>query len=141
MRTIGILILALLVPASTALADGAVAIGIPPSGVAKAGFAWGRNVNSPSVEAASNRALDNCRIAKDASPEARQMCGLFMSFNNQCVALALDPAAGTPGVGWAVAPQKETAERQALANCRKTAGAGRENACVISDTACDTTKR
>ena len=132
------MILALLLPASAALADGAVAVGVPPSGVAKAGFAWGRNTNSPSVEAASDRALNNCRTAKEGSEEARRACKLFMSFNNQCVALAIDPAAGTPGVGWAVAPQKETAERQALANCRKTAGAGREGSCVISDTACDT---
>lgn len=121
-----------------AFADGAVAVGIPPAGVANGGFAWGRSTNNPSVEIASTLAMSECRAAKGSNDEARKACQLMMSFSNQCVALAMDPYDSTPGVGWAVAPQKEVAESDALANCRKTAGAGREQACVISDVNCDT---
>jgi hypothetical protein len=35
------IVVALALPASAALAEGAIAIGIPPAGVAKGGFAYG----------------------------------------------------------------------------------------------------
>ena len=126
---------ALLAPAP-ASADGALAVGVPPD-VAKDGFAYGRNVNSPTEQAARDRALQLCRTAKDASDKARNLCTVVMSFHRQCVSVAMDPAAGTPGVGWAVAQTRSAAEQQALANCVATAGPTRQQYCVKSDSACD----
>jgi Domain of unknown function (DUF4189) len=118
-------------------ADGALAVGVP-SDVAKDGFAYGRNVNSPTEAAARARALELCQHAHDASDEARRVCTVVQGFHRQCVSVAMDPKAGTPGVGWAIAPTKQAAEKQALANCRATAGASRQQFCVMSDSACDT---
>jgi len=126
---------ALLAPVPAA-GDGALAVGVPAD-VVKDGFAYGRNINSPTEAAASDRALDLCRHAKDSTDTARGMCTLVMSFKQQCVSVAMDPQEGTPGVGWAVAPTREAAEQQALANCRATAGADRRQFCVKSDSACD----
>jgi Domain of unknown function (DUF4189) len=126
----------LLLASVPAAADGALAVGVP-SDVAKDGFAYGRNVNSPTQEAARERALDLCRHAKNSSDAARGVCTVVMSFHRQCVAVAMDPAAGTPGVGWAVAPTREAAEQQAMNNCKATAGAARRQYCATSDLMCD----
>jgi hypothetical protein len=120
----------------TARADGAIAVGVPAN-VSKDGFAYGRNVNSPNQQAASDRALQLCRTAKDSSDQARRLCTVVMSFHRQCVAVAMDPAAGTPGIGWAVTPTLEAARQQALANCRATAGPNRVQYCAVSDSTCD----
>jgi hypothetical protein len=119
-----------------AAADGAIAVGVPSS-VKQDGYAYGRITNSPSEVVASEHALTNCRSAKDATPVARDLCLVVMTFQHQCVALALDPQAGTPGAGWAVAPSKDAAETQAMAQCVATAGPGRRESCQISDSACD----
>jgi hypothetical protein len=44
----------------------------------------------------------------------------------------MDPGAGTPGVGWAIAPTMQTAETQAIANCREVAGPNRGKFCQVS---------
>jgi hypothetical protein len=119
-----------------AAADGAVAVGVPPD-VSKSGYAYGRNINNSSMEEAKERALYNCHTAKDASEDARRLCIVVMTFRNQCVSVALDPKAGTPGAGWAVAPSRDSAETQAMAQCIGTAGADRRDFCKISDSACD----
>jgi len=119
-----------------AAADGAVAVGVPAS-VTQSGYAYGRTTNSPAAAVASEHALNNCRTAKDATQEAKDLCIVVMTFKNQCIALALDPKAGTPGAGWAVAPTKDAAEMQAMAQCIGTAGSDRRNFCTISDSACD----
>ncbi len=125
----------LLVP-SPATADGALAVGVPPD-VGKDGFAYGRNINSPSEETARQKALELCSTAKESTDTARRLCTVVMSFHRQCVSVAMDPKAGTPGVGWAVAPTREAAEQQALSNCMATAGPDRRQFCVKSDSACD----
>ena len=119
-----------------ALADGAIAVGVPAS-VVENGYAYGRTTNSESTKIASDHALKNCQSAKDATQVARDLCVVVMTFRNQCVALALDPKAGTPGAGWAIANSKEEAETQAMAQCFATAGPNRRNACKNSDSACD----
>lgn len=128
--------LAFVLAPTTARADGAIAVGVP-SDVAKDGFAYGRHVNSPNEADARQRALDLCRHAKDSSDAARRLCTVVQSFHRQCVSVAMDPKADTPGVGWAIAPTKRTAQEQALANCRATAGPNRQQFCVTSDIACD----
>jgi hypothetical protein len=128
-------VLLLAVP-GLAAADGAVAVGVPSS-VKQDGYAYGRITNSPNAAEASEHALNKCRTAEGTTPAARDLCVVVMKFQDQCVALALDPQAGTPGAGWAVAPTKEAAETQALAQCVATAGPGRRDSCQISDSACD----
>jgi hypothetical protein len=43
----------------------------------------------------------------------------------------LDPQNGTPGFGWAMAPNSKDAREQALSNCRDTAGPTRRDASVV----------
>ncbi len=122
----------------SAAADGALAVALPPD-VAKSGFSYGYANDKADADAASTRALDLCRTTKDASNDAklRGLCKVIQNYSNQCVAVAMDPEAGTPGVGWSIADDKPAAERQALNRCMDTAGAGRRAACVISHSDCD----
>jgi Domain of unknown function (DUF4189) len=120
----------------SAAADGAIAVGIPAD-VSKDGYAYGRNIDSPNAQVASEHALNNCRTAKDASQQARDLCLVVMTFKKKCVSLALDPQAGTPGAGWAVSDTRQAAIDQAMANCRATAGASRRDFCQLSNAGCD----
>jgi hypothetical protein len=123
---------------SAGLAAGALAVALPPD-VAKSGFSYGYANDKSDTDAASSRALDLCRTTKDATndPKLRGLCKVIENFSDKCVAVAMDPAAGTPGVGWAVALDKRSAEHDALIKCEATAGQGRAAACVISHSDCD----
>lgn len=134
----GVAMLAVATLSSTvpAGAFGAIAVG-DTGNINQDGFAWGRNVNSPDATTASNQALQLCRSVKDATDRARNACKIVGSFQGQCTALAMDPGAGTPGVGWAVAATIQAAQDQAMANCKATAGADRVQYCAQTDSACD----
>lgn len=127
---------ATLLASNPAAADGALAVGVPAN-VSQDGFAYGRNINSADATEAGNRALELCRKAQDSTDTARKLCTVVTSFHQQCISVAMDPQAGTPGVGWAVAPTRQAAEEQALSNCMATAGPDRRQFCVKSDSACD----
>jgi Domain of unknown function (DUF4189) len=122
-----------------ARADGAVALGVPAD-VAKQGLATGYSYNAATTESARTTALEYCLKAQ-APAGARALCKLVTTFHEQCVAVALDPAPGTPGWGWAVANTKSAAEATAVANCRKIAGPGRASACKVSNADCDGTAK
>jgi Domain of unknown function (DUF4189) len=118
-------------------AEGALAIGLPAD-VSKAGFAYGYTNNQASSEKAGEVALSICRKPSPSKSEtARTLCKVIKTYRNQCVAVAEDPQAGTPGVGWAVADDLHTAEAQALSKCEATAGRARRAACVIDHSNCD----
>jgi hypothetical protein len=118
-------------------AEGALAVGVP-SDVAKQGFAYGYTNNKGSADEARAAALETCRRPSNTkSAEARALCTLIGTYHNQCVAVAMDPEAGTPGVGWAIAANKRAAEAQALTKCEATAGAGRRAACRVDNSYCD----
>lgn len=123
---------------SQSRADGALAIGLPPD-VVKGGFTYGYSNNNADANHAEAKALDACRTTKDAANDVklRSLCKIIQDYSNQCVAVAMDPAAGTPGVGWAVANDLLSAERQALGKCMDTAGPGRRAACVVDHSSCD----
>jgi hypothetical protein len=123
---------------SQSRADGALAIGLPPD-VVKGGFTYGYSNNNADANHAEAKALDACRTTKDAAKDVnlRSLCKVIQDYSNQCVAVAMDPAAGTPGVGWAVANDLLSAERQALGKCMDTAGPGRRAACVVDHSSCD----
>jgi len=115
-------------------AAGALAIALPPD-VVKQGFAYGYVTDYPDADRADARALKKCRDTTIAG--VRPLCTVIQDFKDQCVAVAMDPQAGTPGVGWSVAPDLHAAEAQALSKCEDTAGPGRRAACAVDHSSCD----
>jgi len=116
---------------------GALAVGQTGS-VAKDGIAMGTSWNYASADEASNAALTNCHKWKDkGAPKAAELCRVIATYHNECYAVSLDPKPGTPGAGWAIAADKETAQQRALAHCKLTAGSDRERFCEVSETNCD----
>lgn len=119
---------------SSGNADGALAVALPDD-VVKKGFAYGYVTDYPDANKADAQALKKCRDTTIAG--VRPLCEVIQDFKNQCVAVAMDPQAGTPGVGWSVAPDLHTAEAQALSKCESTAGPGRRAACAVDHSSCD----
>ena len=118
-------------------AFGALAVGQTAS-VAKDGIAMGTAWNHESGEKAGDAALENCRKWKDkGAPQAAKQCRVIATFHSECYAVSLDPKAGTPGAGWAIAADKDTAEARAVAHCKLTAGSDRERYCEVSESNCD----
>jgi hypothetical protein len=128
-----------LVP-GVALAHGAIAVAAPPD-VAKDGYSSGISYNYETASGAEQRALQECRDSPHASPQTRKLCKSIRTFRDQCVAVALDPEAGTPGAGWAIGDTLALAERDALRACEDTAGRDRLGKCVVTATGCDGTAR
>jgi hypothetical protein len=139
-RSIGSVCLlgAFLATPNVAQAAGAVAIGLPAD-VAKDGISMFVDVNADSAPKARSQALIGCKTKTPGSDTSKALCKVVATFTNQCAAMALDPKDGTPGFGWAIADTAEEAKKQAIANCRDTAGPDRQDACVVSDRAlwCD----
>jgi hypothetical protein len=127
---------AVVVSPGAARADGALAVGMPAN-IVKDGFSYGYKVNADNSGDARNAAYDACRDNKVAPASARSQCVLIGNFRNECVAIAMDPEAGTPGVGAAIAATRELAEQRAMGFCRATAGKSRREFCKIDAVACD----
>jgi hypothetical protein len=122
---------------TAARAFGALAVGETAS-VAKDGIAMGTSWNWGSADEANDHALENCRKWKDkGAPKAADLCRVIATFHNECYAVSLDPKPGTPGAGWAIAADKETAEERALEHCKLTAGPDRAQYCEKSESNCD----
>jgi hypothetical protein len=136
-----------LAQAGSSLADGAIAIGIAPGGVTK-GYATGYSINEPNEEAARKAAVNLCRkshaegnVDEIVTSTATSRCQVVETFRNKCWSNALDPKAGTPGVGWALADTQEAADAEALKKCRNTAGPARQSFCIVGDRKCDGTAK
>jgi hypothetical protein len=135
------LLVGMIARSGLATADGALAVG-EPSDVAAEGFAYGFAVDKATGEAARAEALRDCREpAPGIDPRAQALCAVVQAFKSQCFAVAMDPKDATPGVGWAVAPDKEAAGRAALAKCVATAGDDQRDACEVTHSGCDGTAR
>jgi Domain of unknown function (DUF4189) len=119
-----------------ASADGALAVGLPAD-VARQGVAMGWAINFSSRQEAQAQAMKDCRNFKDAPEATRSLCKVVESFRGQCVAIALDPELGTPGVGWAVAGAQPAAEGAAMAACVASAGRDRQKNCEVAVAKCD----
>jgi Domain of unknown function (DUF4189) len=118
-------------------AFGALAVGQTAS-VAKDGIAMGTSWGHETAEKAGNLALEYCHKWKDkGAPVAAKQCRVIATFHNECYAVSLDPKPGTPGAGWAIAADKETAQARAVAHCKLTAGSDRERYCEVSESNCD----
>ncbi len=129
--------LALCAGIPAAHAFGALAVGETAS-VAKDGIAMGTSWNWGTAEEANDKALANCHAWKNkGAPKAAEQCRVIATFHNECYAVSLDPKPGTPGAGWSIAPDKETAEERALAHCKLTAGNERAEFCQVSESNCD----
>lgn len=129
-------LMALAVGASQpARADGALAVGAPAN-MARDGIAIGTSINRKSADEARAAALKQCRDYKSAR-KAAALCREIGTFKGECYAVSLDPKAGMPGAGWAIAPTKALAEEQALDKCKATAGTDRRDFCRIEDSKCD----
>jgi hypothetical protein len=120
---------------SAAHAEGAIAIGASGD-FAKDGFAFGAAINKSSADEARQEALETCRKYQGA-PKMAKICQVVFTFSHECYALSFDPDAGTPGVGWALAADKQTAEDRAIKNCQVTAGASRRQFCKVNQSSCD----
>jgi hypothetical protein len=118
-----------------ALAEGAIAIGASGD-FAKDGFAFGAAIDKSSADDAGQQALATCKKYEGA-PKMAAICKVVFHFSHECYALGFDPKAGTPGVGWAIAADKQTAEERALKNCQVTAGPDRRDFCKINQSFCD----
>jgi hypothetical protein len=124
-----------------AAAEGALAVGLPKD-VAKDGFAYGYSTGKADTKTARDAALDLCRKPADnRSVQARALCAVVGTFNNQCVAVAMDPGTGTPGVGWAIAGDLASAQAGAIAQCKATAGALRREFCTVDHSHCEGTAK
>lgn len=119
-----------------AAAEGALAIGIAPGGVAK-GYATGFSINQPNAKTARSSAVEQCKRTRSSNDEARSGCEVIVTFRNKCIASALDPQKGTPGAGWGLGPSEEAADELALARCRVKAGPERADSCKVTDHFCD----
>lgn len=117
-------------------AAGAVAIA-EPADVAADGYAAGISYGIKSPSDADERAVRECLAVEDAPPATRKLCKVVRSFENQCGAVALDPKAGTPGAGWAVADSLADARQEALRRCEDTAGKDRQGECRVTAEGCD----
>lgn len=123
------------VPSSAAFAEGALAVG-RTSNVAKDGIAIGWATGYASEKLAEDSAMNKCLNFKDAPQRTRKRCQIVNTFKDQCVAISLDPQAGTPGYGYAVRAKMPDAKAEAMSKCRETAG-NRAKHCVDSDSSCD----
>jgi len=124
-----------------AAAEGALAVGVPKD-VAKDGFAYAYSTGKADMATARTDALETCRKPDSSkSPQGRKLCKVVGTFTNECVAVAIDPKAGTPGVGWAIGGTLQLAEAQAMTRCKATAGAGRRESCKIDNSRCDGEKK
>jgi hypothetical protein len=103
------------------------------------GFTYGYSVDNETTPRARDKALNACRTTKDAAKSAKlcRYCKVIEVFSRKCVAVAMDPAPGTPVIGWAVAEDLRTAEQEALSRCEDTARRGRRAACVVDHSGCD----
>ena len=124
-----------------ATAEGAIAVG-QPKDVAKEGYAYAYSTGKVDTKTATTEALETCRKPGNGkSDQGRKLCKVVGTFTNQCVAVAMDPGKGTPGVGWAIGGTLQLARDQAIEKCKATAGAGRQESCVIDNSRCDGEKK
>lgn len=132
-----IAVAAVLAAPNASHATGAIAVGVPAD-VANDGAEFQVSFNFKTTAEAIERALSKCRAG---TSRATKQCKIMATFNNHCGAEAMDPKAGTPGFGWALAGSGQEAKDLAMANCRATAGPSRQGACEVVAIGCDGTAK
>jgi Domain of unknown function (DUF4189) len=125
-RCVLVIALAVTLQSQAGKADGAIAT-TPPQDVYKDGFNYGVAIGYATSDQATARALQECRKRATVNRGTRQIpdrCKIVQTFRGECVAVAMDPKDGSPGIGWAVERTVEKAQAAAMAKCRATAGDG-----------------
>lgn len=110
-----------------------------PADIAKDGVATGMSSGFPSRALADKDAVDRCLGYRGVGEKVLSLCKVVATFDGQCVAIAIDPAAGTPGFGWGIGDGIPEAEEKALAACRDSSPADRKSFCRVEERKCDTT--
>jgi len=137
-RKFGVLAaLALVLAQTTSVwAHGSIAVG-QTNDVAKDGLAIGYTWNYSDKGSAEADALKQCLSFQDAPDRTRALCKVVQDFQNECLAVSLDPAAGTEGFGWAVSSTDKQASARALQTCRDTDGPDHQADCKVTAVKCD----
>jgi hypothetical protein len=135
--SIALALVASLMGPNPSSAAGALAVGTTGN-IARDGIAVNSIVDAPSEKSAGDQVLDACRKNTSVPPAGRAACQIVQTFTRKCIAIVYDPKPGTPGEGWAIEPDKKTAETHAMANCQATAGLDRRAFCEIARSVCDT---
>jgi hypothetical protein len=129
-----IVLVAVLAETGPSLAAGAIAVG-QPDDVAKRGVSMGLSTNRDTMDEAKKRSMSLC--VNSGTSISSALCSVVATFENQCVAVAIDPQVGTPGFGWAVADTERDAGTKALSSCQRTAGPTRQAGCKVINSYCD----
>jgi Domain of unknown function (DUF4189) len=87
------------------------------------------------MDEAKSRSMTLCQNSGTLASSI--LCKVVATFENKCVAVAIDPQERTPGFGWAVADTEQASKSNALSKCRARAGPTRRDACEITDSYCD----
>jgi hypothetical protein len=111
--------MATLAETGSSVAAGAIAVGRPED-IAKRGISMGFSTNRETMDEAKTRSLKLC--ANSGSLISGILCEVVATFENKCVAVAIDPAEQTPGFGWSVADTEQASKDNALSNCQATQG-------------------
>jgi hypothetical protein len=122
--------------ADGARADAALAVS-QIGDVAGQGVALGWAVDYATRQAATKEALARCRAFPDAPQATREACRVVETFSDRCLAVALDPAAGTAGVGWGVHKNRDWAQDEAMERCAEASTPKRRESCRIALIRCD----
>ena len=117
-------------------ASAAVALAVGVTGNPSDGIAIGYAYNYDSEDEAKSTALDQCR-RYEAAPKANKQCRLIGSLTDGCVAAAFDPKSDSPGMGWAVTDDRDSARRRALSDCRAAAPSSRREFCQVDIIKCE----
>ena len=134
---LGAALLAMAMHLPGASAEGALAFGTTGD-LGKDGFAFGYANDWKTREKAMAEAMKQCYAQSNQAQRAAALCKVVATYRQECFALAFDPEVGKPGVGWALAPDEETAKQRAIAVCEITAGKDRMQFCKVSSFYCDT---
>ena len=94
---------------SRAGAWGALAVGVSPDNLQTA---TAPVVGKATEDEAREASLAACRTAKGGADQARSLCTIVGTFQNQCFAFA--------GPGWSIAAHEEAARVEAVAKCRSS---------------------
>jgi hypothetical protein len=117
---------------SQARAFGAFAMGGNPVDATSRGVAVGAAVNSLTTKVATATALKNCRTGPTSPTESKALCKLVTTFRHEWLSIAIDLAPRMSGFGWSIDPDKSSAERSALDQCKVASPDDRSQYCVIS---------
>ena len=135
MRTVRIIGLALVIAGAVAAtshanAFGAIAVGGNDQ-QSPYGTAFSISYYYPTKETAEAKALAGCEDLRKGNGAA---CTIVGNYSHEWASVAFDPLSGTPGIGWAIGADKQSAERDAINRCRDVSSEDRKSFCVTSQT-------